>query len=392
VTERPIAPTHWLATADPDPFPAPDWLPDEADAVVVGGGLAGVSAAYWLTRAGWRVLLAERRGLARGASGRNAGVFLAGLHPWENPALLRSVLEEERIEAGFRRTGHLSLAASAEVFDRVRAEVARRPPGASALVALDPAACERILNRPVASGFAGGRWAVDGHVVHPVRLVHGLAAAAHRRGCRVATHTRVRRVSRGGRRGWRVHTTRGPVDAAHVVYACGAAAGRLRAVLGRVLTPTRGQVLATEPLPPLFEPAMAVDFGSVYWRQTTDGVIVLGGCRSADPEGEIGTSAERLNPAIQRALSTFLTTSFPGLPAYAIRRRWAGIMDSTPDGRPLVGRLPGPDGQWVIAGFGGHGLPPAQGAARALAAAMSGRPDELLAGFDPARFGGLDDH
>ncbi|MGA5299671.1 NAD(P)/FAD-dependent oxidoreductase [Nucisporomicrobium flavum] len=381
--------TAWLATAGPDPFPAPAVLPAEVDAVVVGGGLAGVATAYWLARSGWAVLLAERGPLARGASGRNAGVFLPAPRPLEHPGLLRSVLAEEGIDAGFRRTGHLALSSSAAVLAEVRAEVGRRSPDAPPLRALDRPECEKKAGMPIAPRYAGGRWASDGHVVHPVRLVHGLAAAAHRRGACVATRTPVRDVVPGRRRGWRVHTARGPVEASHVVFACAAETGTFHPGLAEVITPMRGQVLATEALPPTGAPAMAVDFGSVYWRQTDDGAVVLGGCRSADPGAETGTRAEQLNPVIQRALSAFLAATFPGFPPHTVTHRWAGIMDQTADGRPLAGALPGGARQWVIAGFGGHGLPPALGTARALAVTMTtGRPDPLLAPLDPARFGG----
>jgi glycine/D-amino acid oxidase-like deaminating enzyme len=62
-------------------------------------------------------------------------------------------------------------------------------------------------------------------------------------------------------------------------------------------------------------------------------------------------------------------------------------MDGTPDGKPAVGRLPGPGDRWVAAGFGGHGLPPALGVTRALAISiMHGHPVPELEPFNPSRF------
>jgi glycine/D-amino acid oxidase-like deaminating enzyme len=61
-------------------------------------------------------------------------------------------------------------------------------------------------------------------------------------------------------------------------------------------------------------------------------------------------------------------------------------MDTTEDGRPVVGPLPDRDGQWVIAGFGGHGLPGALGAGQALAESIyADRLSPILTAFDPAR-------
>ncbi|HEX6036383.1 NAD(P)/FAD-dependent oxidoreductase, partial [Longimicrobium sp.] len=82
-----------------------------------------------------------------------------------------------------------------------------------------------------------------------------------------------------------------------------------------------------------------------------------------------------------------LPGAFPGIGRIQVARRWAGIMDATPDGRPLAGPWPDAPGLWVAAGFGGHGLPPALGVGRALAEAVAEgtRPAELAA-LDPARF------
>ncbi|GGQ49232.1 NAD(P)/FAD-dependent oxidoreductase [Couchioplanes azureus] len=376
-------PTSWLAASDPDPFPAPDALPPGADVVVVGGGLMGVSAAYWIARRGGSVLLLEARRLAWGASGRNAGIHLAGLQAMEDDTVLRKVIAEEGFDPGYRRTGHLALAASPEVWEQFRAEVARRPATASPLHALDRAACAGLLRMPVAGHFAGGRWMPDGHVVQPARLVHGLAAAARRHGARIGTRTRVLRVVAGHDAALRVRTTRGTVRAAQVVYACHAEVARFCPTLAGFIRPVRGQVLATAPLPPLFAPGMAVDFGSVYWRQAPDGSIVIGGCRAASTSDDVD---ERLDPPVQRALETFLPTAFPGFPRFEVRRRWAGVMDQTADGRPLIGAVPWAQRQWVIAGFGGHGLPPGIAAGAGLAEAMdTGRRSGPVPACDPAR-------
>jgi sarcosine oxidase subunit beta len=136
----------------------------------------------------------------------------------------------------------------------------------------------------------------------------------------------------------------------------------------------------------IFRIGLAVDWGTVYWRQTAGGVIVLGGYRNLDPVGE--TSARpAINPHIQSALSRFLPEAFPGFPAFAVHKRWAGIMDQTADGKPIVGRRPDWPNVWVIGGFGGHGLPPAIVIGEALAKSVAqDRPMTELDRFDPSRF------
>src|SRR5260370_41979406 len=95
---------------------------------------------------------------------------------------------------------------------------------------------------------------------------------------------------------------------------------------------------------------------------------------------------EEVNPVIQSALRDFLPSAFPDVPPIQVKRRWAGIMDETPDDRPIVGQWPSGSNTWAIAGIGGHGLPPALGAARVLANAIAeGRVTPELDSRGPAR-------
>jgi glycine/D-amino acid oxidase-like deaminating enzyme len=300
---------------------------------------------------------------------------------------MRQVLRDESIDAGYEEPGHLALAASEAVLDGFHREVTARPANATPLHVIDHSACEDLLHTRIHGRFLGGRWMPLAGVIHPARFLYGLAAAAIRRGGTVASRAGVLRVRRGTRGdGWHVRTLRGDVRARHVVLACNAKSARLWRPLSRVITSSRGQVLATRPLKPLFRPGMAVDYGALYWRQTRTGQVILGGYHDLDAATE-RTAREALNPRIQQALEEFLPTTFPEIPRVGVARRWAGIMDATPDGRPVVGPLSNDTGLWIAAGFGGHGLPPAIGIGRALARAIveGERPAELDS-LSPGRF------
>lgn len=378
------APTPWLEEVDPGRLPRVGRLPARVEVAVVGGGVIGVAAAYALAGRGARVLVLDARVPGWGASGRNAGLVLG------SPAsldALRAFLDEEGIDAGYAEPGHLALASSAAMLERFRGERAARAASAAPIELLDRGACEALLGTRVDARFAGGRWMPRAGALHPGRFLYGLASAAGRRGARFAPGSAALSLHRARGGGWTVRTGRGVLRAQAVLLACGAAAGRLWHPLARLLSTVRGQVLATRPVPGLFGPAMAVDYGAVYWRQLADGTVLIGGCRDVDPERE-RTGRTALNPRVQRALERFLPAAFPVMAPVRAARRWAGIMDATPDGRPLAGPWPGAPGLWVAAGFGGHGLPPALGTGRALAEALTdgARPPEL-APMDPARFG-----
>lgn len=379
--------SHWLLEVDAEAFPPPMALPAQAEVVIIGGGLMGVSTAYWLARSGINVLLLEAHQLAWGATGRNAGMMLAGAGPLENPALVRSVLHEEGIDAEYAAPGHLALASSAEIWDKIHREVAQRKATSTPVYALDHSACEDLLAMRINTRFLGGRWFPGGGMIHPIRFVYGLAHAALRRGASLVTQTSVLEVSKIiGQDSFDILTSRGRMQARQVVFACNSHIGEFLPDFREVITAVRGQVLSTQPLPQMFRIGLAVDWGTVYWRQTSAGTIVLGGYRNLDPTVETG-SQELLNPRIQDALTHFLPDAFPGFPALRVAQRWAGTMDYPVDGKPIIGALPHAPDQWIIAGFGGHGMPAGLGAGKAIAEAIAtGRAPATLDAFNPHRF------
>lgn len=378
-------PSHWFSRVGLQTVPSLSGLPGRAEVVVVGGGVMGVSAAYWLARRGADVLLLESRRLAWGASGRNGG-FMLGSHASLDQ--VGAVMQEEGIAADYAEPGHLALASSLDVLDQMQQEVAARPATAIPVKVIDRVACEELLGLRINGRFRGGRWMPRAATIHPTRFVYGLASAAVRRGARVVQATtalRVKRALHGD--DLEVETNRGRIRARHLVLACNTGTGQLLPELRKVLTPARGQMLSLRPLKPFFHVGLAVDWGTVYWRQSTDGTIVLGGYRNLDPAKET-TARLALNPQIQRALFDFLPETFPDFPAsFTVSRRWAGIMDQTTDGNPIVGHWPDIPNIWIVAGFGGHGFPPALGMGKALAGAIvDAHSSPEMDRFNPARF------
>jgi glycine/D-amino acid oxidase-like deaminating enzyme len=340
--------------------------------------------AYWLARDGCDVVLVESAHLAAGSTGRNAGLMLHGVSEVEDPRLLREVQCLEDMRDDYDVTGHLSLASSQSVWDAFNAEVACRPAWAPPLFALERRACEDVLHTRVDDRYPGGRWYPGGAVVHPVRYVCELARAATRHGARIHTGTTVTNVGRDGGT-LVVHTTRGLVATSAVVHAT-AASIRLLPEFATIVRPIRVQVLATDPLPRRFSVGIGVNWGDVFGRQLSDGRFVIGGGGGASIAAHLDR-ADDIDEDVQLRLSEFLPQTFPEFPPVSLQQSWTGVLDCTPDGKPLVGPHPCAAGQWICCGFNGHGLPNAIGVGQTLTRAVRGSaPTSSLQAWAPSRF------
>ena len=299
------SPSHWQSRAAPRmPASVPE-LPRSSAAVVVGGGIVGVSCAYALAGHGLDVTVLEAGELAAGASGRNGGFVIGSPRELDR---LRGVLAAERIECGYEEPGHVALASSAAVLERFEEEARIGGP----VEVLDRAACEDLVGRPVADRFHGGRWQPRAGLLDPVRFVAGLARAAESRGATFVERCTAVRLTTPADGAPAIETDRGRIECAHAVVAAHMETRALLPELAGLLRPVPGQMLATGPAPgPRLRLGMAVDFGSHYWRQDADGTVVVGG---------------REQSALPRVLADVL----PGWPVLRPRVRWTGVMDETP--------------------------------------------------------------
>lgn len=391
--------SYWHATATP---PVPDDpLPAEADVVVVGGGLLGCWTAYWLARAGVAVTLVERTAIGWGATGRNGGFVGPGTavsyadaiarygHEaaralWQltvdGQALAGRTIAEEWIDCDFRSPGIVSLALDeAELANMGRNIAALRADGFAGEV-LDRQEVQDGIRTPLASEIAGGAsFSRAGGQLHSMRYLAGLAAAARRHGARLCQAGVTGLVTEGD---WtRVETTAGQIRAQRVVVAVNAWSDELIPALSELIVSTRGQILAYEPVPPVFATGLAASIttSGEYWQQTPDGTIVIGGCRADAPHGDVGVRDLTPTPDVTGAIEAVLPRLLPELTGLRVAQRWAGPMAFTSDYLPVADAAPGLPGVWFAAGFCGHGMPygPRLGQLLAEAATNGATPDQL---------------
>jgi gamma-glutamylputrescine oxidase len=371
-----VSASYWLE--EPAPRLLSTALDGSPDVEIVGGGVTGCSCALALARAGLRVRLREARSIAGGASGRNGGFALrGGAMPYQSARewlgadtaaeywRLTEAYVDRTEELGgdaFTRTGSLRLAGDDER-EELRAEYeALREDGFAAEWRDD-------LPAPLAGRFQGALFHPDDAVLQPARLVRRLAAAAALAGIEIREHDRVDDLD--------------GLEAATVVVATDGYPSGLLGELEGLIIPTRGQMLATEPLDErLFPLPHYGRHGFDYWHQNSEGRLIVGGFRDADMDSEF-TATEETTGRIQGALEGFVESLLGRRPA--ITHRWAGIFGLVPDLMPVVGRAPGRDGLWLAGGYSGHGNVLGLMCGELVAKAITGEEHPLLAPMAPSR-------
>jgi glycine/D-amino acid oxidase-like deaminating enzyme len=270
----------------------------------------------------------------------------------------------------FSRVGSLRIAADVQERDELRREYE--------LLREDGFAAEWLdsLPEPLDGRYAAAIRHVPDAVLQPARLVRRLAALAAEAGAEIREHSPVGSLDDAG---------------AETVVVCtdGYPSGLLGELEG-LIVPTRGQVIATEPIPERwFEIPHYGRHGFDYWHQTPDGRVVAGGFRDVTLDSEF-TAVEETTEPVQSALEAFVR-SLVGR-ELRVDYRWAGIFGLVLDFLPVVGRVPGDERLWVAGGYSGHGNVLGFACGDLVARAILGDRDPLLDHFEPARLlnpGGL---
>ncbi|WP_269532150.1 FAD-binding oxidoreductase [Chitinimonas sp. BJYL2] len=378
------------STPDIPAWPALDGSTD-ADVCVVGGGLAGLSAALNLAERGFSVVLLEGSRISHGASGRNGGQVINGYacdmdtiskavgdeHArvmWDMSLEAVEILDERvrrhQIDCDWVR-GHALAAVKPRKFDELVAwkDEAERRFGYRHYTLLDQTALRAELDSP---RYCGGLLDTLGGHIHPLKYALGLARAAQAAGVRIFENTPVTRVDQGTPP--RVVTDTGTVSCKQVVLAANVNMGDLVPGLGDKIMPVGTYVITTEPLgearaKALIKSNFAVcdtQFVLDYYRLTADHRLLFG--------GKVSYSGLP-PPNLKDAMRADMLRVFPQLADVKIDHAWGGFVDITMSRAPHWGRL-SPD-VYFCQGFSGHGVAVTGLAGKVIAEAIARQNERL---------------
>ena len=368
---------------------------ERSDCVIVGGGIIGCSIAYHLTRLGVRdVVLLEKDFLASKATGVAPGGIrqqfaneTACLYARESVRFFERLDEELHPDfpLPFLQTGYLFLAHCEETLATYRRNVALQNRLAIPAVVLTP---EEVLERVpglAREGLCGASFCpTDGFIEDAHGLTQLLATRAKEAGARLRFETALDIEVEAGRvRG--VRTDAGRIETRAVVNAAGCEAPDLARRIGvdipirverrRLLYTARTDERLLEPL------VAALDRG---WagKQLAEGAVYMGYLREAAEDVDDWAFTEK---TVEAAI-----TVMPSLAEVRVARVAQGFYDTSPDGQPILGAIPGLDGYYQAVGFSGHGymLSPAVG--RVMAETVAGfAPSLPIEPFSSDRFRGV---
>lgn len=366
------------------------------DVLIIGAGIAGLSAAYWLHKQDPNLSLAviDKGDVGAGASGRNAGFITCGSTEYfsrmisaygedkanqiwkfteDNHRMLLTEFGADHLErrCDYKQRGSWTLATTEHEAETIRDSLKDlKERGVQA----DWYGANYVEERLQCEGFVGGaKYPKDGEV-HPIKLLYHIASFL--KGVPIIENREVFRVDE--KNGRLLVTGRNiEIVADSIVLATNAYSGQLFSYFEDKIYPTRGQIIVTSPVPQFLEPCYC-SFALDYFRQLPDGRVLIGGFRNTDMEKEVGFSDE-INSKVHENLEGFLQEHFPPLRKASIEYRWSGVMGFSKDHCPLVGSLPQDPRIFFAAGFTGHGL----GYAFKMGKVLS---DLMLEGKDPGIF------
>ncbi len=383
-----------------------------ARAVVIGGGVVGVSTLYHLAKKGWTdSVLIERKELTSGSTWHAAGLLplfnlsysVGQIHKY-SVKFYQELQEETGLNVGFSNCTNIRLARTKDRWDEYMYYASVAETIGVPVKLLTPDEVKEVWPLAETDGILGAIQHPDDGYIQPADLTQALAKGARDMGATIYRYTAVTDIERLPDGKWLVKTDKGDITADHVVSASGSFAAKTGKMVGLSVpvVPVEHQYIVTEPHPAVMErkakglPEMGVlrESDSSWYMREENGGLLLGPYEIGAPvcyqDGPSDESEYELFQEDLERLMPYIETAIARVPAFGevgIKKVYNGAIAYTPDGNPIIGPAPGLKNFWLNEGHS-FGVTAAGGAGWQLAEwIVEGEPSIDMMGVDPRRFG-----
>lgn len=383
-----------------------------ARAVVIGGGVVGVSTLYHLAKKGWDdSILIERKELTSGSTWHAAGLLplfnmsysVGQIHKY-SVRFYQELAEETGMNVGFSKVSNIRLARTKDRMDEYMYYAGVAKTLGIPVNILTPEQVREVWPLCETAGLLGAIQHPDDGYIQPADLTQALAKGARDHGATIYRNTSVTAIEQLEDGKWRISTDKGEVIAEHVISCTGNFARKTGEMVGLnvPVIPVEHQYIVTEPHPAIVErkkqglPEMGVlrESDSSWYMREENGGLLLGPYEHGAPccymDGPSQNSEYELFDGDLDRLMPHIETAIVRVPAFGevgVKKVYNGAIAYTPDGSPIVGPAPGLKNFWLNEGHS-FGITAAGGAGWQLAEwIVEGEPTIDMMGVDPRRFG-----
>ena len=367
----------------------------KADVVIIGGGIIGVAVAFYLARAkyGQVVLLEKDRFLGAGSTAKAAGGIRAQFSTKVNIEM--SMLSEQLFcrfkedtghDALYDRVGYLFLLSEESDVQEYRKSYELQRSCGLKVQLLKPEEIGQFAPHVRVDDIKLATFCHDDGLGDPNEFLQGYEKADRRLGVEINLETEVTGFATNSGKISAVKTSNGTISTPLVINCAGAYAGEIgKMIKANVpVLPYRRQCVTTGPLDfvqPFFPMVVDVKSG-MYCHKESKGMLFGWADKTVQPGFDVSIDPDYTDAILERALDRI-----PQLETAQVANQWAGLYESTPDHRAIIGWEPSVEGMFHVAGFSGHGFMHAPAAGVVTAEMVSGRKLSIdISDLSPERF------
>ena len=343
------------------------------DIIIVGAGIAGLSTAYWLEKKDpqLKIVIIDQGPMGIGASGKNAGFLTCGSVEHFNKLLLQfglakaieiwrfselnhqllvsEIIQTEMNDVEYEKTGSCTVAAGEVDFLRYQKLANTMLNEKIDVKLLDN---KQLFEKYGVHESIGGIEYKQDAVIHPIKLLKKLKSKL--KNTQFLFNSAVNSYSQSSLN-CSVRLQNKSITGSKLIFCLNGYTDTLLPELKNIIKPQRGQILVTEKLPKFINGPCYLTKYLCYFRQLTNGGLLVGGFRNEDLTAE-NTNQDKISDKIQNALSEFTHNYFKITKNIRINYRWSGIMGFTSDGQMILGQHPKQNNIYIMAGCSGHGM------------------------------------